>query len=84
MPTISMFFGILIKFFNKNVEKHHRPHIHAKCQEFVASYSILDGTVLAGTFPAGKHALVVAWIEIHRDELLAVDGEKPYPIKGLE
>ncbi len=89
MPTISMFYGILIKLFYKDIEKHHSPHIHAEYQDFTAVYSIQDGSVLAGTLPVGKSALVVAWIEIHRDELLAdwklaVEGEKPYPIRGLE
>ena len=69
MPTISMFYGVLIKLFYKDVEKHHTPHIHAEYQEFVASYSILDGTEFMGIFPVGKNI---------------IDGKKPYPIKGLE
>jgi hypothetical protein len=44
---------------------------------------------LAGELPARKHKLVVAWIEIHQDDLLAdwnlaVDGKKPFTIKGLD
>jgi hypothetical protein len=36
-----------------------------------------------------KHKLVVAWIEIHQEDLLAdwnlaVNGKKPFPIKGLD
>jgi len=30
MPTISMFFGILIRMFFRDIEKHHVPHIHAE------------------------------------------------------
>jgi hypothetical protein len=35
------------------------------------------------------HKLVVAWIEIHQEDLLAdwslaVNGKKPFPIKGLD
>lgn len=30
MPTISMFYGILIKMFFKDIEKHKLPHIHAE------------------------------------------------------
>jgi hypothetical protein len=33
--------------------------------------AISNGEVLAGTIPANKMKLVQAWIEIHRDELLA-------------
>lgn len=55
----------------------------------VAVYSIPDGTVLASELPPKKHKLVVAWIEIHQDELmadwqLAVKGQKPLPIRGLD
>jgi hypothetical protein len=52
-------------------------------------YSILTGETLAGNLPPGKHKLVVAWIEIHRDDLLAdwelaVEGRTPFIIKGLD
>ena len=55
----------------------------------MAVYSIPEGTVLAGELPSKKHKLVVAWIEIHQDELiadwqLAVKGQKPFPIRGLD
>lgn len=89
MPTISMFYGLLIRMFFRDNERHHMPHIHADYQGQVAVYSILDGAVLAGELPPSKHKLVVAWIEIHREDLLAnwslaVNGQKPFPIKGLD
>ena len=89
MPTISMFYGVLIRMFFRDSEKHHAPHIHAEYQGKVAVYAIADGAVLAGELPAAKHKLVVAWIEIHRDDLLAdwelaVNGSKPFQIKGLD
>lgn len=89
MPTISMFYGILIRMFFYDTEKHSMPHIHAEYQGAVAVYSILDGMVLAGELPPKKHKLVVAWIEIHQDDLLAdwqlaVTGKKPFPIRGLD
>jgi hypothetical protein len=89
MPTISMFYGILIRMFFNDMEKHHSPHIHADFQGHVAVYSIPDGELLAGSLPASKNKLVVAWIEIHRDDLmadweLAVNGKKPFAIKGLD
>jgi hypothetical protein len=39
--------------------------------------------------PSSKHKLVVAWIEIHQENLLAdwelaVNGKRPFPIKGLD
>ena len=89
MPTISMFYGILIKMFFKDIEKHKLPHIHAEHQGQVGVYSIVDGALLAGSLPVNKHKLVVAWIEIHKEDLqadwdLAVEGKKPFPIKGLD
>lgn len=89
MPTISMFYGILIRMFFYDTEKHHLPHIHAEYQGQVAVYSIEDGSLLAGELPKKKHKLVVAWIEIHQEELmadwqLAVNGSKPFPIRGLD
>ena len=30
MPTISMFYGILIRMFFYDTDKHHVPHIHAE------------------------------------------------------
>jgi Domain of unknown function (DUF4160) len=52
-------------------------------------YSIPAGTLLAGGLPPNKHKLVVAWIEIHQEDLLAdwdlaVNGTTPFPIKGLD
>lgn len=84
-----MFFGIIIRMFFRDIEKHHSPHFHAEYQGSVAVYSIPDGQVLSGSLPPGKHKLIIAWIEIHRDDLMAdwnlvVDGQKPFSIKGLE
>jgi hypothetical protein len=43
----------------------------------------------AGSLPPKKHKLVVAWIEIHQEDLmadwkLAVIGQNPLPIRGLD
>lgn len=89
MPTISMFYGILIRMFFRDIEKHPASHIHAEYQGETAVYSIHDGTVLAGNLPPKKHKLVVAWIEIHHEDLLAdwelaVNGKNPFPIRGLD
>jgi hypothetical protein len=89
MPTISMFFGIIIRMFYRDNKQHHLPHIHAEYQGEVAVFAIQDGCVLDGSLPTSKRKLVEAWIEIHRDELLAdwqlaVEGESVFKIKGLE
>lgn len=89
MPTISVFYGIVIRMFFRDIGKHHTPHIHAEYQGQMGEYSIEDGDLLSGKLPPKKHKLVVAWIEIHKEDLaanwkLAMNGENPLPIKGLE
>ncbi len=89
MPTISMFYGILIRMFFYDTDKHNLPHIHAEYQGDVAVYAINNGDLLAGKLPKKKHKLIVAWIEIHQEDLLAdwelaVNGKKPFPIRGLD
>ena len=89
MPAISMFYGILIRMFFYDTDKHNVPHIHAEYQANVAVYSIPEGEVLAGTLPPKKHKLVAAWIQIHEEDLLAdwelaVNGKKLFPIRGLD
>ena len=89
MPTISMFYGILIRMFFMDTDKHHLPHIHAEYQGEIAVYSIPDGELLAGSISPKKAKLVVAWIEIHKEDLLAdwelvVNGRTPFKIKGLD
>ncbi len=42
MPTISMLYGILIRMFLKDTDKH-LPHIHAEYQGETVVYSIQDG-----------------------------------------
>ena len=88
MPTISMFYGIVICLYFFDDERHKFPHIHAKYQGSDASFSILDGDLLSGNIPKNKSRLVQAWIEIHRESLLAnwelaVNGETPFLIDPL-
>lgn len=89
MPTISLFYGILIRMFFYDTDRHNVPHIHAEYQEHTAVYSIPDGEVLAGELPSKKHKLVAAWIVIHQDDLLAnwelaSNGKAPFKIRGLD
>ena len=88
MPTISMFYGIFILMYYYDDKKHSCPHIHAEYGEHQASIAIDDGSVLAGSLPQAKMKLVQAWIEIHRENLLAdwklaVAGEPVFKIDPL-
>ncbi|MBP6733410.1 MAG: DUF4160 domain-containing protein [Chromatiaceae bacterium] len=89
MPVISMFYGIIVMLYFFDDEQHNRPHIHVRYQGQEASLAIDDGACLAGSFPPAKLRLVQAWIEIHRDELLAdwelaVNGEAPFRVDPLK
>lgn len=88
MPTLSMFFGILIRMYYAPKE-HNPPHIHAVYQGDEAVLRISDGEITQGAIPGKQIKLVQAWIEIHRDELIAdwelcQNGEKPFPIEPLK
>lgn len=70
MPTLSMFYGILVRMYDEKNSPHNCPHIHASYsgQEAVLA---LDGSLLEGSLPSGKLKLLLAWMEIHKDELEA-------------
>jgi hypothetical protein len=64
-------------------------HNTCACGEYNATISIDDGNLMAGNFPAAKLKLVQAWIEIHKDELiadwkLAVTGQPVFKIEALK
>jgi len=88
MPVISMFYGIIVSLFFLDNRRHKRPHIHVRYQDEEAVLAIPEGELLEGQIPPTKMRLVLAWIEIHRDELLAdwelvVSGQPPYKIEPL-
>jgi hypothetical protein len=68
--------------------QHHRPHIHARYQDEEAVIAIPEGELLDGSLPPAKVRLVQAWVEIHREELmadwdLARQGQMPFRIDPL-
>lgn len=88
MPTISMFFGIIIRMYY-GPKEHNPPHIHAYYQDSVITIRIDDCEVMQGKISSKQLRLIQAWIEIHREELLAdwtlcQNGEKPFQIDPLK
>jgi hypothetical protein len=88
VPTISMFYGIIVSLYFVDNRRHQTPHIHVKYQDDEAVVSIPDGEVLEGRMPPNKLRLVQAWVEIHKDDLmadwdLAVRGQQPFRIDPL-
>jgi hypothetical protein len=89
MPTISMFYGILVLMYFRDNRRHHLPHIHVRYQGHEAAVSIDDGIVLDGPLPSKQLKMVQAWVEIHKEELmldweLAVNGDEPFRIASLQ
>ena len=85
MPVISLFAGIKITM---NYDDHNSPHFHAQYGDFKASVLILENVVDAGYLPNRQLKLVLAWCELHKDELmqnweLLAEHENPLKINGL-
>ena len=67
MPLISEFFGIKIYMY---WNEHMPPHFHAEYAEFKALIDIREAVVLRGYLPSRQLQLVLAWGEIHKQELV--------------
>lgn len=67
MPEISLFCGVCITMFYTD---HHPLHFHADYAEQKALVDIQEGCVIRGTLPARQSKLILAWCELHRDELM--------------
>ncbi|MBR3241508.1 MAG: DUF4160 domain-containing protein [Parasporobacterium sp.] len=67
MPEISVFYGIRVTMY---YDDHNPPHFHAEYNENNVLIDIIEGRVLKGAFPSKQLKYVLAWAEIHQDELL--------------
>ncbi len=67
MPTISEFFGIVIRMY---YDDHNPPHFHAYYGEYEALISIDTLELLEGRLPRRVKALVIEWAFDHRKELV--------------
>jgi len=81
MPTISMFYGIIIAMYYND---HNPPHIHAKYNEYEATIEIKTFKI-TGKLPANAKKLLKKWIKKNNNALLenwnlAKDG---LPLKNV-
>ncbi len=86
MPTISKFYGILIRMFFND---HAPPHFHAEYGEFKAVVDIQELVVIEGSLPRRAQQLVLDWAELHQQELLedwrlCMAKEQPRQIAPLQ
>ena len=89
MPVISMFYGLIVRMFFFDTNKLRMPHIHVEYGEFAVVPAIADGDVPAEEIPKAKLKSMHAWMEIHRDELLAdwtlaMEGREVFTIDPLK
>ena len=68
MPTLSTFYGILIKMFFAD---HAPPHFHAEYAEYKAVIDIKNLQVIEGKLPRRALELVLDWAELYQEELFA-------------
>ncbi|MGC4067909.1 MAG: DUF4160 domain-containing protein [Polyangiaceae bacterium] len=86
MPTISRFFGIVIRMY---FDDHAPPHFHASYGSDEAEIGIESIGLLAGRLTPRAWALVVEWAAQHQDELrqnwaLLHSAQPPVQIPPLE
>ena len=86
MPTISVFYGIIIQMF---WNEHAPPHFHALYGEHEALIDLRDLSVMRGSLPRRAMNLVTEWAADHRDDLmedwnLCRQLQPPKPIEPLK
>ena len=67
MPEISLFCGIRVTMFYSD---HNPPHFHAEYGGFKALIDIQNSCVIRGALPGRQLKLILAWCELHKDELM--------------
>ena len=67
MPTISIFYGIVIQMF---WNEHAPPHFHARYGELEGSISIKELKIIEGNLPKNAVNLILKWAELYQKELL--------------
>ena len=88
MPTLSIFYGIMIRMNHEHGGQHNTPHIHVKYAEHEAVYD-LNGNLISGNLPKKQRNFIETWITLREDDLktnwnLIQSGENFYKIEPLK
>ena len=67
MPEICLFRGIRILMY---YEDYNPPHFHCEYAGYKCMVDVVSGCVIKGTLPSRQLKLVLAWNELHREELM--------------
>ena len=83
MPTICMFYGILIQMYNNN--EHNPPHFHAIYGDYVGEFEIRTLDMLEGDMPTKAQGLIREWGQIYQDDLMEIWNSQQFKkLKPLE
>ncbi len=69
MPELSRFQGIIVRMYAEVGGPHHRPHLHAYAGQTSIVVAVDTIEVMAGTMSVRQQRLLLAWAELHQDEL---------------
>jgi hypothetical protein len=67
MPTISIFFGVIVQMYWSD---HPPPHVHAYYGGFEALFAIDTGAVIGGRLPPKVERLVREWVLARQADLM--------------
>lgn len=86
MPTISIFYGILIKML---FDDHNPPHFHAEYGEYELVVTINPIKIIKGDTPKRVNSMILEWTALHQEELLqncelCANMQTPFSIEPLE
>ena len=86
MPTISIFYGILIKML---FDDHNPPHFHAEYGEYELVVTINPIKIIKGDAPKRVKSMILEWTALHQEELLqdwelCANMQTPFSIEPLE
>jgi len=71
LKLIAAFYGVMIGFTAARTRKDTAPFVVVLCDGAEAGVDVASNALLFGALPANKLLLVNAWIELHREELIA-------------
>ena len=82
MPTISIFFGLIVRMYYND---HNPPHFHVLYQGMEAVFAIENGDILDGDLPNRAKRIIREWSSDHRGELLEnwERARQKLPLKGI-
>ena len=84
MPTISVFYGIIIMMYLRDKE-HNPPHIYAFYGDDAATFYISNGEIYEGSFPNRAKKMVKEFVLKYQKELSDMwETGKYMKLKGLE